>query len=156
MEHLDTVARNRVLEIINQANDMTLATVRPDGYPQATTVCYVNEGLTLYVGIGLGSQKAANIQFDNKVSSTINLAYSDWNHIRGLSLSGTAEFVRGEEEIGRVAKLLLQKFPQFDSISPGPGATPIEGMLFLRISPVLISLLDYRLGFGHTELYSVA
>jgi len=155
MNRLDAATRNRVLEIMNQANDMTLATIRPDGYPQATTVCYVNEGLTLYIGIGLGSQKAANIQFNNKVSCTINLSYTDWNHIRGLSLSGTAEFVRGENDIEHVGKALLQRFPQFANVSPGPGATPIEGMLFVRVTPVIISLLDYRQGFGHTELYSV-
>jgi nitroimidazol reductase NimA-like FMN-containing flavoprotein (pyridoxamine 5'-phosphate oxidase superfamily) len=155
MEHLDAVTRHRVLEIINQGKDLTLATIRPDGYPQATTVCYASEELTLYAGIGLGSQKAANIQFNNKISATINLNYDDWSHIRGLSLTGTVEFVRGEEEIERIAKMLLDKFPQFSSISPGPGATPREGILFLRISPNFISLLDYRLGFGHTELYSV-
>ena len=27
---------------------MTIATLRPDGWPQATTVGYVSEGLTLY------------------------------------------------------------------------------------------------------------
>src|ERR1700731_3853356 len=29
-------------------NDMTIATVREDGYPQATAVSYVNDGLAVY------------------------------------------------------------------------------------------------------------
>jgi len=40
---------------------MTLATLRPDGWPQATTVGYVNDGLTLYFLCGLDSQEPANI-----------------------------------------------------------------------------------------------
>ena len=39
-----------VISILNQAHDMTIATVREDGYPQATAVSYVNDGLTIYFG----------------------------------------------------------------------------------------------------------
>jgi hypothetical protein len=35
---------------------MTIATTRPDGWPQATTVGYANEGLTLYFLCGPDSQ----------------------------------------------------------------------------------------------------
>ena len=35
------------------------ATLRPDGWPQATTLGYANEGLTLYFLCGPDSQKAA-------------------------------------------------------------------------------------------------
>ena len=43
-------------------DDLALATIRPDGYPQATTVSYAHEGLTIYIGVGHQSQKAANIR----------------------------------------------------------------------------------------------
>jgi len=140
---------------MDRGRDMTLATVRPDGYPQATTVSYIHEGLTLFAGVGLGSQKATNIQLNNRISATINLDYEDWEHIRGLSLSGTAEFVQGKEEIERIGQEFLRKFPQLSKIVPGAGATPFQSILFLRIHPTVISLLDYRAGFGHTELYEV-
>ncbi|MER8957242.1 pyridoxamine 5'-phosphate oxidase family protein [Mesorhizobium sp. M0833] len=48
---------------------MTIATLRPDGWPQATTVGYVNEGLTLYFLCGLDSQKAENLARDDRVPS---------------------------------------------------------------------------------------
>ncbi|MGZ3239946.1 MAG: pyridoxamine 5'-phosphate oxidase family protein, partial [Burkholderiaceae bacterium] len=49
-----------ILNILDKAKDLTLATVRPDGYPQATTVSYAHDGLTIYVGVGKDSQKIAN------------------------------------------------------------------------------------------------
>lgn len=156
MENLTPAARARILDILRQGHDLTLATIRPDGYPQATTVSYVHDGLTLYAGVGLGSQKATNIQQNNKVSATINLGYDDWDKIRGISLGGTAEFVQGVEQIGRIEQAFLHKFPDIVTIMPETGTLPWPGLLFLRIRPTVVSLLDYSQGFGHTELYGIA
>ncbi|MGA8902964.1 MAG: pyridoxamine 5'-phosphate oxidase family protein [Bradyrhizobium sp.] len=46
---------------------MTIATLRPDGWPQATTVGYVSEGLDLYFLCGPNSQKAHNLAVDDRV-----------------------------------------------------------------------------------------
>lgn len=153
MEQLNASARERVLEVIEQGRDLTLATLRPDGYPQATTISYISDGLTLYAGIGLGSQKATNVAFDRRVSAAITLDYESWNQIRGLSLAAHADFVRGAEELERIGKAFLRKFPQLAQLAP-VGAVPLQSILFLRIQPIVISLLDYRMGFGHTELYT--
>ena len=44
---MDPGLRQEIVSILSDANDMTIATVREDGYPQATTVSYVNDGLTI-------------------------------------------------------------------------------------------------------------
>lgn len=44
--------RRKILALLDQQRIMTVATLRPDGWPQATTVGYVNEGLTLYSSAG--------------------------------------------------------------------------------------------------------
>ena len=49
---------------------MTIATNRPDGWPQATTVGYVNDGLTIYFLCSPQSQKAANIAPDADAMAT--------------------------------------------------------------------------------------
>jgi hypothetical protein len=36
-----------IIAILNTANEMTIAIVREDGYPQATTASYVNDGLAV-------------------------------------------------------------------------------------------------------------
>lgn len=156
MDNLTPAARAQVLDILTRGRDMTLATIRPDGYPQATTISYANDDLVLYAGIGLGSQKATNIQHNNKISAAINLDYSDWENIHGVSLAGTAEFVQGTEQIEHAAQALLRKYPQAAELMAADGTLPWQGMLLLRIIPTVVSLLDYSKGFGHTELYAVA
>ena len=82
-----------ILDLLDRHAILTLATVREDGWPQATTVGYVNDGLTLYVGCGTDSQKLANIRRCPKVSLTIDHDEPDWSRIQGLSMAATAEVV---------------------------------------------------------------
>lgn len=149
---MDASAREFVLNIINQEHDLTLATVRPDGYPQAITVSYANDGLTIYVGTGKESQKVNNIRHNNKVSLTINTDYRDWNHIKGLSMGGIAEILSDPEEIRRASECLLRRYPQAADLAQ---AVQPGDMVFLRIEPQVISILDYEKGFGHTDLVTV-
>ena len=58
---MDPALRQEIISILDDANDMTIATVREDGYPQATTVSYVNDGFTIYFGCAAASQKAQNL-----------------------------------------------------------------------------------------------
>jgi general stress protein 26 len=90
---MDPALEQEIISILDDANDMTIATVREDGYPQATTVSYVNDGLAIYFGCAAESQKAKNIARSAKVSLTVNLPYASWNEIRGLSIGGKAEAV---------------------------------------------------------------
>ena len=48
MVAMNASLRNKILELLDRHRLMTVATNRPDGWPQATTVGYVNDGLTLY------------------------------------------------------------------------------------------------------------
>lgn len=155
MQILDRTHRQFVLQLLDATHDLTLATLRPDGYPQATVVSFVHDGLTLYAGIGLDSQKAHNIRQNDKVSATITPAYTDWRHIRGLSLAGVAAMVGDADENAHAADLMLFRFPQVRQLLQA-GAAMWPGGVFVRITPSVISLLDYEQGFGHTELYQVA
>lgn len=142
-----------VYSVMDGAKDLTLATVRPDGYPQATTVSFAHDGLALYAGIGKDSQKAKNIRANNKVSLTINLPYSDWRAIRGLSMSALAEILEKDDDVAAAKACLLQRFPQV--VEWGEQAIA-ENMAFVRITPQIVSVLDYTKGFGHTELLTAA
>jgi len=56
---------------------MTIATLRPDGWPQATMVGYVNDGFLLYCFVARSTQKFANIQRDPRVSIAIGSDATD-------------------------------------------------------------------------------
>jgi general stress protein 26 len=131
-----------IVEILAGANDMTIATLRLDGYPQATTVNYVNDGVTIYFGTGAETQKARNIAACDKVSLTANLPHKTWDEIRGLSMGGRAARLTDPREIAKVGRLILKKFPQDADFGPDD-ATSIA---LFSISPEVVSVLDYRKG----------
>ncbi len=139
-----------ILEIIATGQDMTVATVRPDGAPQATTVSYASDGLRIFFGCGEGSQKARNLAHEPRVSLTINLPYRDWSQIRGVSVFGRARRVTDGEALERAGQAFMAKFPEVAQYVTGEG----EVAMF-EVTPELISVLDYRQGFGHTDLVRV-
>ena len=129
---------------------MTVATLRPDGWPQATTVGYANDGLTLYFLCGLNSQKAANLTRDNRLSLTIDHDSSQLMEISGLSMAARAEAVVDASEGEKALRILMEKYPQQDDL-PLPMPKFAEVRIF-RVTPTVISVLDYSKGFGHTDL----
>ena len=145
---MNTALRDQIIAIIDDVQDMTIATVREDGYPQATTVSYVNDGLIIYFGTTKDSQKALNIKQNDKVSLTINRSHQDWNEIEGLSMAAIATAVSNSEEQEKVSALMFEKFPQIAQYVPEDE----ENLIIYHLQPTVISLLDYSKGFGHTEL----
>ena len=141
---MDMRLREEILSILKGASEMTIATVRPDGYPQATMVNYVSDGLVIYLGCAAESQKAGNIERNGKVSLTITLPYFNWEEIRGLSMGGQAAPVTDPKEINRVSELMLRKFPQILRYA----VAGKKGVFLIRITPEVISVLDYRKGSG--------
>jgi len=147
---MDEEIGRKILALLDQHRIMTVATLRPDGWPQATTVGYVNEGLTLYFLCGLDSQKAANLARDDRLSLTIDHDTSDLMAIAGLSMAAHAHRVDDPDEADKVLRLLPLKYPQQASL---PFAMPKrDDVRIFRVTPTVISVLDYSKGFGHTDL----
>lgn len=149
---MDEKLQQQITSILNEVEDMTIATLRTDGYPQATTVTFVNDGLTLYFMTTEESQKVRNIDKNNKVSLTVNRSYTDWNHIEGLSMGGTASFVNDPEEIERIGHLMFKKHPDLASYIPAHDGNELA---YIRVDPKIITVIDYKKGFGHTEQIEV-
>jgi nitroimidazol reductase NimA-like FMN-containing flavoprotein (pyridoxamine 5'-phosphate oxidase superfamily) len=116
-----------------------------------TTVSYVSDGLVIYFGSAAQSQKAKNIARNNKVSLTINLPYTSWDDIRGLSIGGSAAAIQDSQEMERVGQLMFKKFPQVARYAPAG----LKGWSCFGSRPKSFSVLDYRKGFGNTDLVRV-
>ena len=142
-------AKRKILEILDAHRNMNLATLRPDGWPQATTVGYANDGLTLYFLCGAQSQKAANLARDDRVSLTIDDDTGEVMEITGLSMAAHARRVEDEVEARNALKLLMSRYPEQKAELPEPSG---DGLAVFRVTPEVISVLDYTKGFGHTEL----
>jgi nitroimidazol reductase NimA-like FMN-containing flavoprotein (pyridoxamine 5'-phosphate oxidase superfamily) len=147
---MDDEIRRKILSILVQHRIMTVATLRPDGWPQATTVGYVNEGLVLYFLCGLDSQKAKNLARDDRLSLTIDHDTSDLMAITGLSMAARAHAVDDRVQAEKILNMLPLKYPEARPL-PMKMPSPEQVRLF-RVVPVVISILDYSRGFGHTDL----
>ena len=147
---MDDATKRTILEILDRRRIMSVATIRPDGWPQATTVGYVSEGLDVYFLCGLDSQKAKTLARDDRVSLTINDDPADMMRITGLSIAGHAKPVEGRAEAERVLALGPLKYADSPPF-PVPMPTPDQIRIF-RVTPSVISVIDYSKGFGHTDL----
>jgi general stress protein 26 len=143
--------KRQIVDLLGEHRIMTLATNRPDGWPQATVVGYASDGLIIYCFIARDGQKFANIAHDPRVSIAIARDYPQPLQIRGLSLGGNALVVEDPGEIEHAQSILLRKYPEYKVLPPpNPAAVPM-----IRITPEIVSVLDYSKGFGHSDLVRV-
>ena len=144
-------AKRFILNQLKNNRIMSLATVRSDGYPQATTVTYANDGLTLYFLCDRNSQKVRNLRRSPKVSLTINQDTANWKKITGLSMGANAKVLERPADTQRALALLSRKFKDMKDLSE----EDLAGAAFVRVQPKVVSMLDYRRGFGWTKLVRV-
>jgi len=150
---MDDAIKDKILRLLDAHRILTLATLRPDGWPQATTVGYASEGLMLYFLCGSESQKAANLAHDDRVSLTIDHDTEQVMEIEGLSMAAHAVPVTDSAEVVRILGLLAQKYPPQQAM-PGPMPGP-EAVRVFKLVPKVISVLDYSRGFAHTDLVTL-
>jgi nitroimidazol reductase NimA-like FMN-containing flavoprotein (pyridoxamine 5'-phosphate oxidase superfamily) len=150
---MDNALRTKILELLDEHRILSLATLRPDGWPQTTTVGYVSRGMTLWFMCGKDSQKARNLARDNRVSLTIDRDTTDPMAIRGLSMAARALPIVDEAQIRDVMLVELpKKYPEYRSMMTD---LDISGVAVFELRPEVISILDYSKGFGHTDQVTV-
>jgi general stress protein 26 len=143
--------KQQIIDLLDRHRIMTIATNRPDGWPQATVVGYANDGLIVYCLIARDSQKFANIARDPRVSLAVANDYPQPLQIKGLSMAARVVEAQDQGEIDHVAEILLRRYPEYKVMPrPDPAAVPL-----MRITPEVVSILDYSRGFGHTDLVRV-
>lgn len=141
----------QIVGFLDEHRIMSVATNRPDGWPQATVVGYANDGLIIYCFVGRDSQKYLNLSADPRVSASIAKDYPQPLQIKGLSFAGRAVVVDDKGEIDHAAGILLRRYPEY-KVMPRPNPATVA---MLRITPEIVSILDYAKGFGHTDLVRV-
>jgi nitroimidazol reductase NimA-like FMN-containing flavoprotein (pyridoxamine 5'-phosphate oxidase superfamily) len=116
---MDEDTNRKVIELLDQHRIMTVATNRPDGWPQATTVGYANDGPTLYFLCSPNSQKAENLAKDNRLSLTVDHDTANPMAITSLSMAALAYPADDPKEAAKAIELLGARYPEY-AIFPIP------------------------------------
>ncbi|MBW0006526.1 MAG: pyridoxamine 5'-phosphate oxidase family protein [Sphingomonas sp.] len=135
------------IEILRNHRIMTIATVRPDGWPQATIVGYANDGWSLYFLIYRDSQKFANIENNRHIAITIGSEPAELQKIKAVYAGCEAEEVTDPAEKSRAWELLAERHPNLTDLAPPQNSEVATMVAHCKH----VSVLDYSQGLGHTE-----
>jgi nitroimidazol reductase NimA-like FMN-containing flavoprotein (pyridoxamine 5'-phosphate oxidase superfamily) len=142
---------DKILAILQQRRVMAVATLRSDGWPQATMVSYVNRGVVLYFLISRTSQKFKNISADDRVSIAIGADAAVPAQIEGLSMAARAIELRDEPYRSQMLAELSARHPgYFDAAT-----LDMKASALIRALPEIISVVDFSKGLGHEDYVTV-
>jgi nitroimidazol reductase NimA-like FMN-containing flavoprotein (pyridoxamine 5'-phosphate oxidase superfamily) len=142
---------DKAIEILDAHRIMSIATVRPDGWPQNTVVGYANDGLLVYFMISRASQKLANIQKDERVAIAVAREPEDVRKIRAVFAGALASEVTDPDQREHAWKLLAERHPNLaDYELPDPSQSAMMRALCKHIS-----ILDFEEGLGHADELTV-
>lgn len=141
----------KAVDILNQYRLMVIATLRADGWPQATMVNYANDGLLLYFIISRNSQKFANIDRDSRVSIVVGRDFDQPSQIRALSIAANASEVRDPAQREQAIELVLGRHPGLAQF----GRPDLNRSAVMRAYCSIVTILDFSKGLGHSDMLTV-
>lgn len=138
--------RRRVADYLAQHTTLTLATVGPDGLPQAAPLFYASDAhLNLIFLSSPDSRHSRNLARNPAAAAAIYDEVWEWQAIRGVQLEGQVERLEGEERQMALA-LYRAKYPFIAAF-----ALQVEGSVLYRLRPRWLRYIDNSVTFGWRE-----
>lgn len=135
----------RIADFLKSCNVCVLATCLDD-IPRATPIEYYADGLTLYVAAS-AQTKITNLEGNPRISVGIyNTPYTDWtdwDHVKGVQITGQAELIRNEDPEGYAAALEIYDWRLYRR-AMGTDQAPHQ-TTFIKIIPAKIEYRDLGL-----------
>jgi uncharacterized protein YhbP (UPF0306 family) len=143
---------------------LTLATISPDGEPQAADLYYAEtHDLTLYFVSDSGSRHAVNVARDSRVAATVHFdpvravdgqgRDKSWREIRGVQLEGKCVRVSGTARPTAWARYTA-KYPFV--LTDVTLVSALQKVDMYRISPHWLRWIDSSLGLGNNQEWVIA
>jgi uncharacterized protein YhbP (UPF0306 family) len=126
---------DNVLAYLDAQPTLTLATVGAGGVPRATTLTYVNDGLSVFVWMRPETTTARQMQENPIVSLAIDRYAADWRETQGIQAAAEAQVVLNPSELSRVVELFERKYP---SLAGSLGS----GVSIFRLTPTELQFID--------------
>lgn len=139
-----------VVDLLHRERLMTLACNRPDGWPQATTVGYLNEGLNLYFIVARTSQKFVNLQADPRASVAIRSESGSRGDGVGVSMAGRVVEVVDPQTVQRLNQKVIERYPDVHAYCPSGDSVAV-----LHFRPTIISAVGVTGGRSTPQTFAV-
>jgi len=150
--------RRHIMNLLAAHTTMTLATIGPDGAPQAAAVFYAyDDDFNLYFLSESTTRHGRNVAVNPRAAATIQADGQDWRQICGLQIEGTVALVEGARELAHAIRVYSARFNFLTGLLTGTTEGPREliGPLarsrFYVLRPSWIRLIDNRVQFGYKE-----
>lgn len=140
-----------IIEILDENRLMSIATNRPDGWPQVTVVNYLRQGRALYFVVARDSQKFTNICRDSRVSIAVGGGAGPAAPVRGLSMAARVSEILEPDRIEELNKLIWSR-PTEAAFTPHPSSANVA---VLEARPQIVSVIDYATPPGRRVLVRV-
>jgi len=109
-----------------------------DTMPRASTVEFFPSGLTVYI-LTEGGRKLENIRKNPQVSIAVSDAFTNWESLRGLQITGVAEIgTKGSDIFKEGLEAYRKKRGKQDAALP-------DFMSVIKVLPIQIEYIDTRL-----------
>ncbi|MEW6585712.1 MAG: pyridoxamine 5'-phosphate oxidase family protein [Nitrospirota bacterium] len=126
-----------IIEFMKARATCVIATCS-DSMPRASTVEFFPYGLTVYI-ITEGGRKVENIEKNPQVSVAISDAFTTWESLRGLQITGAAEIgTRGSEIFREGLEAYRKRRGRKDAVLP-------DFMNVIKVIPIQMEYIDTRL-----------
>lgn len=155
-----TELRERVLAYLGSRTVFNLATWGPAGL-WASPVLYVHDGTRLYFTSVAATRHGQNMSATERCAGTISDECHTFEQMRGIQLEGNVEHVTDPEELRRVVRAYLTRFPFAAGLwngetDPDVIAADVGIHAFYRITPTLLLFTDHQYAPGRRmELYEL-
>jgi PPOX class probable F420-dependent enzyme len=107
-----TMTQQQIDAFLSKVRNGVLATNRPEGAPQLSTVWYVYDQGLIYIGFDASSAKQRNLMRDQRVSFCVGGEHPD---SRTVTIYGTAEFVdKNDPRFNVASRQINQRYSQTD------------------------------------------
>lgn len=139
-----------VIALLDSERLLSVAFNGPDGWPQVTTVGYLNEGLDPYFIVAQTSHKLANAERDPRASVAIRSESGPRSGPAGVSMSGRVMEVLDPERIERLNRQIIARYPDVHVYCPGGDAVAV-----LHFAPEIVSCVGLRDGRSQSQTFPV-
>jgi len=114
---------------------------------------FVREGVAEFIrDKAVPTADIEKLKKDPRVSLAIANDYPQPLQIKGLSIAAQAVETTDPNERAHAREILLKRYPEYKIMPPpDPATVPL-----IRITPEVVSVLDYSKGFGHADLLRVS